>query len=126
VFHYQIRQSIGHCLIQSLGEGRQSGQLAACHQRVNLVGALVGVDCLHVRHRPHHVVLVQQPISSTDLPAQSANLPSPLAHPGLGGGDLRQLRLALVLQVGNADAHQQDALHVGHDPYQLLLDQLEA
>src|SRR5688572_7631608 len=46
--------------------GRNAGQLVAEHERVNFVGAFVGVDRLQVAHMTHRLVLARDTVGTED------------------------------------------------------------
>src|SRR2546430_3068853 len=76
------------CLRLASDEGAQAGDGAAHDQRVNLAGALVGVDRLRIRHEPAHVVLQQDAIPAEQFPRPAGRFPHPdraerLGHRGV-------------------------------------------
>src|SRR5436190_3951647 len=58
-------------------ERAQAGNGAAHDQRVDLAGALVGVDRLGIGHEPAHVILQQDAIPAEQLARPANRLPHP-------------------------------------------------
>src|SRR5262245_48642552 len=62
-------------IMRSSGEGAGTGNVPAYDERLNGLGALVGVDRLDVGHVPHHVEVEQDPVATEQVPSLEDHLP---------------------------------------------------
>src|SRR5258708_28288164 len=62
-------------IVRSSGEGAGTGDVPADDERLDGLGALVGVDRLDVGHVPHHVEVEQDPVAAKQIPGLEDDLP---------------------------------------------------
>src|SRR5262245_45407425 len=100
------------------------GLRAAEDQRVDIVRALVGVDCLEVRHHAHDVELVRNAVAAVHIARQAGDLERLATVVALHQRDRRRRRLAGLQQAPEpqraGEAERDFRLHVG----ELLLNEL--
>src|ERR687893_1420618 len=111
---------------QRLYERGDAGYVAADDERLDRVGALVGVDDLHVREVPGYVVLEKNAVAAHDVPRLGAHLLSFAGVVHLGQGGHGACHLAPLLELGEAVAHELHVGYLGEHGGELGLDELEA
>src|SRR5918998_1802521 len=111
---------------QRLYERGDAGYVAADDERLDRVGALVGVDDLHVREVPGYVVLEKNAVAAHDVPRLGAHLLSFAGVVHLGQGGHGACHLAPLLELGEAEAHELHVGYLGEHGGELGLDELEA
>src|ERR1700730_9985147 len=85
-------------------EGADTGDGAADDERVDLPGALVGVDRLAVGDEPAHLVLQQDAVAAEQLAGVADRLAHPHGAKGLGQRRMVVFRGARLLKLGEPGA----------------------
>ena len=107
-------------------ERAEAGDGAADDERVDLAGALVGVDRFRVGDEPADLVFQQDAVAAEQFAGVADGLPHPDRAERLRQRRVMILGPALVLQLGQPDAQAGRGGDVGQHPDQQVLDKLEA
>ncbi|MEY3262096.1 MAG: hypothetical protein RLZZ620_1147 [Pseudomonadota bacterium] len=92
---------------------------------MNIVGALVGVHRLQVRHVAHHRVLVEDAVGAVDVAGGAGDLQGDVDVVHLGQGDLLGDELALVLDAAGVQRQELALRDLAEHPGELHLNELE-